>query len=101
MSFKYSVLSRNSTLKQRENCNAIQNLGLHKNSYDVYQQLFLVYHFEHVPDELQLTIQLPRGLEDSIQRDAKAETDVPLPPRARTLTYLTQQHQQLMSKRNC
>lgn len=47
---------------------------LRETAYDVYQQLFLQYYYEPHPDQLhQLTIQLHRGLEDSVKREAQAE----------------------------
>ncbi len=49
---------------------------LRENSYDVYQQLFLTSYFPPSLDRLQeLTAQLHRGLEDSVQREVRAEKE--------------------------
>jgi hypothetical protein len=54
-------------------CFSILN-QLRETAYDVYQQLFLSYYFDQNQDQLhRLTVQLHRGLENAMKRQAKAE----------------------------
>jgi len=49
---------------------------LRENSYDVFQQLFITTYIPPTQDHLkELMGQLHRGLEDSVQREAKAEKE--------------------------
>jgi hypothetical protein len=50
--------------------------GLRETSYDVYQQLYLEAYLPTSVNRLQeLTAQLHRGLEDSVQREVEAEKE--------------------------
>ena len=49
---------------------------LRETAYDVYQQLFLASYFPPSEERLhQLTVQLHRGLEDSMRREVAAERE--------------------------
>ena len=49
---------------------------LRETAYDVYQQLFLASYFPTTEERMhQLTIQLHRGLEDSMRREVEAERE--------------------------